>query len=160
MRLWVTMWPIFRVARLILPVLSVYCFDFLCKLISLHMLCLDSWSVAPATTNSVASLRFLYDTPYTCAALCVDLNELVVRCRTAPWGAQAGSLRWLLWRFANYWQKYVLGFVDVENPLTELTKKGVSFQWGLYQRRALAQLKHAFFWPDQYCFIPICCYWI
>ena len=31
----------------------------------------------------------------------------------------------------------------VANPLTELTKKRVPFQWGLYQRRAFAHLKDA-----------------
>ena len=45
--------------------------------------------------------------------------------------------------FTNYYRRYVQGYAHVANPLTELTKKGVPFQWGPYQRRAFAQLKDA-----------------
>ena len=44
---------------------------------------------------------------------------------------------------ANYFQRYVQGYAHVANPLTESTKKGVTFQWGPYQRKAFAQLKNA-----------------
>ena len=45
--------------------------------------------------------------------------------------------------FANYYRRYMQGYAHLENSLTELTKKGVPFQWGPYQRRAFAQLKDA-----------------
>ena len=45
--------------------------------------------------------------------------------------------------FANYYRRYVQGYAHMANPLTELIKKGVPFQWGPYQRRAFAQLKDA-----------------
>ena len=43
--------------------------------------------------------------------------------------------------FANYYRRYVHQFAEVAHPLTELTKKGVEWQWGPYQREAFRQLK-------------------
>ena len=36
--------------------------------------------------------------------------------------------------FANYYRRYVHQFTDTARPLTKLTKKGVEWQWGPYQR--------------------------
>ena len=36
--------------------------------------------------------------------------------------------------FANYYRRYIHQFADIARPLTELTKKGVEWQWGPYQR--------------------------
>ena len=38
--------------------------------------------------------------------------------------------------FANYYWRYVHQFAEVACPLTELTKKGVEWQWGPYQKEA------------------------
>ena len=43
--------------------------------------------------------------------------------------------------FANYYWRYVHQFAEVAHPLTELTKKGVEWQWGPYQKEAFCQLK-------------------
>ena len=43
--------------------------------------------------------------------------------------------------FANYYRWYVHQFAKVTHPLTELTKKGVEWHWGLYQKEAFRQLK-------------------
>ena len=43
--------------------------------------------------------------------------------------------------FANYYQRYVHQFAKVARPLTKLTKKGVEWQWGLYQKEAFRRLK-------------------
>ena len=40
-------------------------------------------------------------------------------------------------------------FAEVAHPLTELTKKGVEWQWGLYQKEAFRQLK------QKLCEVPI-----
>ena len=42
--------------------------------------------------------------------------------------------------FANYYRRYVHQFAKAAHPLTELTKKGVEWQWGPYQREAFRQL--------------------
>ena len=39
--------------------------------------------------------------------------------------------------FANYYRRYVHQFAEVAHPLTELTKKGVEWQWGPYQKRSI-----------------------
>ena len=38
--------------------------------------------------------------------------------------------------FASYYQLYVHQFAEVAHPLIELTKKGVEWQWGMYQKEA------------------------
>ena len=43
--------------------------------------------------------------------------------------------------FANYYRRFVKNFAGVVGPLTDLTKKGVPWQWGPYQRHAFQQLK-------------------
>ena len=43
--------------------------------------------------------------------------------------------------FANYYRRYVHQFAEVAHPLTELTKKGVEWQWGPYEKEAFRQLK-------------------
>ena len=43
--------------------------------------------------------------------------------------------------FVNYYRRHVHQFAKVAYPLTELTKKGVEWQWGPYQKEALCQLK-------------------
>ena len=43
--------------------------------------------------------------------------------------------------FANYYWRYIHQFAEVAHPLTELTKKGVDWQWGPYQKEAFHQLK-------------------
>ena len=44
-------------------------------------------------------------------------------------------------RLANYYRWYIHQFAEVAHPLTELTKKGVDWQWGVYQKEAFHQLK-------------------
>ena len=44
-------------------------------------------------------------------------------------------------RFANYYRQYVYQFAEVAHPLTELIKKGVEWQWSLYQKEAFCQVK-------------------
>ena len=43
--------------------------------------------------------------------------------------------------FANYYWRYVHQFTEVAHPLTELTKKGVEWQWGPYQQQSFQELK-------------------
>ena len=43
--------------------------------------------------------------------------------------------------FANYYRQYVHHFAEVAHPLTMLTKKGVEWQWGPYEKEAFRQLK-------------------
>ena len=43
--------------------------------------------------------------------------------------------------FANYYQRYIHQFVEAAHPLTNLTKKGVEWQWGPYQKEVFHQLK-------------------
>ena len=43
--------------------------------------------------------------------------------------------------FANYYRQYIHQFAKVAHPLIELTKKGVDWKWGLYQKEAFRQLK-------------------
>ena len=45
--------------------------------------------------------------------------------------------------FANYYRRFLRNFVEVANPLTDLTKKGMPWQWGPSQKRAFQQLKDA-----------------
>ncbi len=45
--------------------------------------------------------------------------------------------------FANYYRRFVRMFAHLASPLTELTKKGVGWQWGPFQRRAFQELKDA-----------------
>ena len=51
--------------------------------------------------------------------------------------------------FANYYKRFIRNYADIASPLTDLTKKGVPWQWGPYQRRAFHDLKEA------YCQAPI-----
>ena len=43
--------------------------------------------------------------------------------------------------FANYYWRYIHQVAEVAHPLTELTKIGEDWQWGLYQKEAFRQLK-------------------
>ena len=45
--------------------------------------------------------------------------------------------------FANYYKRFVRNFAGVANPLTELTKKRIVWQWGPFQKRAFHELKDA-----------------
>ena len=45
--------------------------------------------------------------------------------------------------FANYYRRFVKNFAAIANPLTELTKKGMLWQWGPMQKRAFQELKDA-----------------
>ena len=40
---------------------------------------------------------------------------------------------WSFLGFANYYRRFVKNFVGVAGPLTDLTRKGVPWQWGPYQ---------------------------
>ena len=40
--------------------------------------------------------------------------------------------------FANYYRRFIKNFAAVANPLTELTKKDVPWQWGPFQREAFS----------------------
>ena len=51
--------------------------------------------------------------------------------------------------FANYYRRFIRNYADIAGPLTDLTKKGVAWQWGPYQRQAFQALK------DAYCSAPI-----
>ena len=43
--------------------------------------------------------------------------------------------------FANYYRRYIHQFAEVAHSLTNLTKKGVDWQWGPYQKETSCQLK-------------------
>ena len=43
--------------------------------------------------------------------------------------------------FVNYYRRFVYNFAEVAHPLTELTKKGVAWQWGPMEQRAFQLLK-------------------
>ena len=45
--------------------------------------------------------------------------------------------------FANYYRRFVKDFAAIADPLTSLTRKEVTWQWGPYQRQAFEQLKEA-----------------
>ena len=45
--------------------------------------------------------------------------------------------------FANYYRRFICDSAAVANPLTELTKKDVPWQWGPFQREAFQRLKEA-----------------
>ena len=45
--------------------------------------------------------------------------------------------------FTNYYRHFVRDFAAVANPLTELTKKDIAWQWGPFQREAFQKLKNA-----------------
>ena len=45
--------------------------------------------------------------------------------------------------FANYYRRFVQIYAQVANPLIELTKKDIPWQWGPYQRKAFQDLKDA-----------------
>jgi hypothetical protein len=44
---------------------------------------------------------------------------------------------------ANYYRRFILDFVRVSVPLSELTKKGVPFEWGGDQENSFQNLKDA-----------------
>ena len=45
--------------------------------------------------------------------------------------------------FANYYRRFVQNYAQMANPLTELTKKDIPWQWGPYQHKAFQDLKDA-----------------
>ena len=51
--------------------------------------------------------------------------------------------------FANYYRRFIRDFASLASPLTDLTKKGTTWQWGPYQRHAFLALK------DAYCNAPL-----
>ena len=51
--------------------------------------------------------------------------------------------------FANYYRRFIKNFAGIASPLTDLTKKGMPWQWGPYQRQAFQAVK------DAYCNAPI-----
>ena len=51
--------------------------------------------------------------------------------------------------FANYYRRFIRDFAGLASPLTDLTKKGTTWQWGPYQRHAFLALK------DAYCNAPL-----
>ena len=46
--------------------------------------------------------------------------------------------------FANYYRRFIDGFSALVTPLTELTKKGTPFKWGVEAQRAFEKLKVMF----------------
>ena len=54
--------------------------------------------------------------------------------------------------FANYYWQYIHQFAKVAHPLTELTRKGVDWQWGPYQKEAFCQLKQKLYEAPILCF--------
>ena len=51
--------------------------------------------------------------------------------------------------FTNYYRRFIRSYSDIAGPLTDLTKKGMVWQWGPHQRRAFKAIK------DAYCRAPI-----
>ena len=47
-------------------------------------------------------------------------------------------------RFCNFYQKFILSFSTLARPLHDLTKKGVTFQWGMELDDAFIKLKETF----------------
>ena len=45
--------------------------------------------------------------------------------------------------FANYYRHFVKNFAKMANPLMELTKKDMPWQWGPMQKRAFQAIKDA-----------------
>ena len=78
------------------------------------------------------------------AAMMVSTKEKLKAMKECERPRDVTSLRSFL-GFANYYWRYVQNFAQLANPLTELSKKGMPFQWGPYQRRAFAQLKDALY---------------
>src|SRR5882672_5358135 len=46
--------------------------------------------------------------------------------------------------FANFYQRFIVGFSDIVIPLIRLTRKDTPFTWGPDQTKAFETLKHAF----------------
>ena len=46
--------------------------------------------------------------------------------------------------FANYYQRFIHNFAKLQSPLTDLTKKGMPWQWGPHQQNAFKALKEAY----------------
>ena len=44
---------------------------------------------------------------------------------------------------ANFYRRFIKGFAGIARPLMDLTRKGVSFQWGHDQDDTFEALKHA-----------------
>ena len=51
--------------------------------------------------------------------------------------------------FTNYYRRFIRSYSDIAGPLTDLTKKGMAWQWGPHQRHAFKAMK------DAYCRAPI-----
>ena len=45
--------------------------------------------------------------------------------------------------FTNYYQRYIQHYAELVNPLTDLTKKDVGYQWGPMQQKAFETVKTA-----------------
>jgi hypothetical protein len=46
--------------------------------------------------------------------------------------------------FANFYRRFIRGYSEVIRPLTHLTRKGITFQWGAGEQAAFAALQVAF----------------
>ena len=46
--------------------------------------------------------------------------------------------------FANFYRRFIRGFSGLAHPLTQLTRKGVSFKWTAQCQQAFNNLKKAF----------------
>ena len=46
--------------------------------------------------------------------------------------------------FANYYRWFIRNFAEIASPLTDLTKKGMPWQWGPHQHNAFKALKEAY----------------
>ena len=46
--------------------------------------------------------------------------------------------------FANFYQRFILGYCNIVAPLVGLTKKGVHFEWSGEYEVAFQELKHRF----------------
>ena len=63
--------------------------------------------------------------------------------------------------FANFYRRFVLGYSSIVAPLTELTKKDVTFRWTEPEKKAFQRLKNTFtsapilrhFNPDKECVV-------
>ena len=46
--------------------------------------------------------------------------------------------------FANFYREFISDFSNIARPLTQLTRKGILFQWGSKEEAAFRKLKEMF----------------